>query len=105
MKSFKTLYDEKVQSMAQDLSQKGYEVLIEPSNSQLPFDLEGYNPDLIARKNNEGIIVEIKGNLKHLSVDKFQNIAQRIASHDGWRFILVPIEKQDEEIIQNNLPS
>ena len=38
MKSLKTLHDEKVQSMAQDLSQQGYEVLIEPSNSQLPFD-------------------------------------------------------------------
>lgn len=108
MKNIKTFHDEKVKSIAQELSEKGYEVTIEPSKTRLPFDLDGYIPDLIATKNDQGIIVEVKSDLRRLSVDKFQDLAERVASHQGWRFILVPIENTNEQIfcdIPNNFPS
>lgn len=108
MNNIETLHDEKIKSMAQELSENGYKVFLKPSSSDLPFDLEGYIPDLIGTKNNEGIIVEVKNNLKHLSVDRFQNIAQRVASHQGWRFILVPIENTTQQIFfsdHDNFPS
>ena len=88
----------KVKQVAQELSDQGYKVLIEPSRSNIPFDLGGYRPDLIATKNDQGLIIEIK-NQKYISVDKFQLLAKLIASHDGWRFILVPSENHNESVI------
>jgi len=37
-----SLYQQKVQSTAQELIDNGYEVSIEPSSSDLPFELGGY---------------------------------------------------------------
>ncbi len=56
--------------IAKKLSNEGYDVIIPNSPSDLPFDLEGYCPDLIATKNNQGLIIEIK-NQKYISVDYF----------------------------------
>ncbi len=45
---------------------QGFEVVIEPSKSLIPFDLGNYCPDLIARKgSDEGYIIELK-NSAHL---------------------------------------
>lgn len=103
-----SLLEQKLKSTAQELSDNGYKVLIEPSSSDLPFELGGYRPDLIAIKNDEGIVLEIKTSLNRLSVDRFQEIAERIASHSGWRFLLVTLDDIDEKILlsnQNELPS
>jgi hypothetical protein len=104
----KSQHDEKIDSITQELEDNGYIVLIEPSDSNLPFDLGGYDPDLIATKNDDGIILEVKGSLKRLSIDRFQEIAERIASHPGWRFLLVTLDDSSENILfsdENSLPS
>lgn len=103
-----SLHEQKIQSTAQELSENGYTVSIEPSKSDLPFDLGGYSPDLIASKNEQGIILEVKTSLKRLSVDRFQNIAERVASHAGWRFLLITLDDESEKIFpldESVLPS
>jgi REase_AHJR-like len=101
-------YEQKIQSTAQELLDNGYKVSIEPSNPDLPFELGGYHPDLIATKGDEGIILEVKTSLANLSVDRFQEIAERIATHDGWRFILITLDDTSESILpsgEQDLPS
>jgi REase_AHJR-like len=103
-----SLHEQKLKSTAQELSENGYKVLIEPSNSDLPFELGGYRPDLIAIKNDGGIVLEIKTSLNRLSIDRFQDIAERISSHSGWRFLLVTLDDINEKILpsnQSDLPS
>lgn len=86
--------------LAQQLSGQGYKVNTEPSRTQLPFDLGSYIPDLIATKNDQGIIVEVTDKTKRSSIDRFLDLAEIVASHQGWCFILVLIENKNEEIAQ-----
>jgi hypothetical protein len=64
---------DKTHEIASKLESKGYRVLIEPRSQQLPFDLDGYEPDLIAFDEREegGLIVEIKPKIKELSISRF----------------------------------
>jgi REase_AHJR-like len=103
-----SLEKKNIRSKAKELSEKGYKVLVEPSLSELPFDLGGYRPDLIARKNNEGIILDVKNSLKRWPISRFQDIAERIASHPGWRFVLIKLDDVNEKFLpssQSDLPS
>jgi REase_AHJR-like len=106
--STQSLHEQIIQSKAQELLANGYKVSIEPLISSLPFELGGYSPDLIATKDNEGIILEIKTSPNRLSVDRFQDIAERVATHPGWRFLLVTLDDINEKILPasaDELPS
>ena len=103
-----SLYEQKIQSTVQELIDNGYKVSIEPSRSDLPFELGGYHPDLIATKGDEGIILEVKTTSNRLSVDRFQAIAEQIATHNGWRFLLITLDDTSESILpsgEKDLPS
>lgn len=97
---------EKIQSVAQDLIQKGYRVVIEPKIEDLPFNLGSYRPDIIAFGEKGGLIIEIKLRSTQVSVDRFQEIAEIISSHEDWRFRLITLDetsqinifKQDEDL-------
>ena len=73
----------------------------------LPFDLGNYCPDLIARKrSDEGYIIELKNSIAKISVDRYREIAEIVAQHHGWRFLLITGEdissddpKDDSELL------
>ena len=54
------LENERASAIAAEYRRKGYEVIEQPSTEQLPDFLSGYQPDLIVRKGDEAIIVEVK---------------------------------------------
>lgn len=91
----KTARDEKIDSLAATYEQQGFTVLREPSRDQLPFDLENYQPGLIAQRGETGLIIEVKTTTSRISVDRFQALAQEISRHPGWRFLLVTLEDVD----------
>ncbi|BAP55919.1 hypothetical protein THII_1622 [Thioploca ingrica] len=69
---------------------QGFEVVLEPQNAELPFDLGTYRPDLIAKKSpNEGYIIEVKSSVSRIPIDRYREIAEVVAQHVGWRFLLV----------------
>jgi hypothetical protein len=72
---------------------QGFEVVIEPSKSLLPFNLGNYCPDLIATKGSDvGYIIELKNSIAKISVDRYREIAEMVAQHHGWRFLLITSE-------------
>lgn len=85
-------HDEKIRSLESDFSNKGYSVVVRPKASDLPFDLAGFQPDLMARRGAEGVIVEVKTSTTRLPVERYKAILDRIASHEGWRFVLVTLD-------------
>jgi hypothetical protein len=106
--TIQSLYEQRIQSTAQELLANGYKVSIEPLVSDLPFELGGYRPNLIATKDGEGIVMEIKTTLNRLSVDRFQDISERVATHHGWRFLLITLDDTSDKILPssgNELPS
>ncbi len=48
------------QAVAREYRKKGYEVILEPGPSALPLFLAGFRPDLLARNENETVVIEIK---------------------------------------------
>lgn len=96
---------QKIQSVANELTQQGYQVIIEPSKESLPFDLGNYKPDLIAQKGNQGVILAIKAR-KRYSIDRLQQVAENIATHAGWQFLLITPEDVTEDIaVKKDFPT
>ncbi len=90
------------QKVIECYSSQGYEVINKPDIQQLPFDLNGYIPDLIIKISEaQGFIVTIKDAAVNLVVSEYRDIAQNIAEHSGWRFLLItgedatPIAEED----------
>jgi hypothetical protein len=104
----KTLYDEKVKSLAQKYKNEGFRVLTEPKTDELPFDLGNYQPDMIAIKDGSGLVIEIKTSLSRLSVDSLQALSEEVSQHSGWRFLLLTLEDIEGKFlpgISEELPS
>jgi hypothetical protein len=86
----KVLEKNRLQGIVEKYKLQGFEVVIDPSKSLIPFDLGNYCPDLIARKGlDEGYIIEIKNSIAKISVDRYREIAEIVAQHHGWRFLLI----------------
>lgn len=101
-------HDEKIESLATTYEKEGFAVIKEPASNELPFDLDGYIPDLVISKGDAGMIIEVKTSASCISVDRYQSIAQDISKHPGWRFMLVTLEDVDSENIptdSNDLPT
>ncbi|ELS30537.1 MULTISPECIES: hypothetical protein [Pseudanabaena] len=83
-------------------SSQGYEVIRQPHAHQLPFNLNAYSPDLLVKiSESQGLIVAIKDRANNLEVAHYRTLAQRVAEHSGWRFLLItgedatPIAEED----------
>ncbi|MCX7110880.1 MAG: hypothetical protein NTX45_12270 [Proteobacteria bacterium] len=88
---------EKINELAEQYALEGYSVTREPSEFDLPFDLDGYRPDLVATKENSGLIVEVKAKLARLPVERFREIAEEVSRHPGWRFLLVTLDDVESQ--------
>ncbi|SMF95296.1 Holliday junction resolvase [Methylomagnum ishizawai] len=80
---------EQIRSLAEQYTEAGFQVSIEPDTGAIPFDLGDYRPDFIAVKGGTGIIVEVKPSSARISVERFHALAEEVARHPGWRFVLV----------------
>jgi Holliday junction resolvase-like predicted endonuclease len=100
-----TQHDELVNSVAERYRRDGYEVQREPSESAVPFDLGGYRPDLIVRKQDQALIVEVKVNAQKTSFDSLRSVVDEVKRHKGWQFVLVtaqdlladPLDEREEQ--------
>jgi mRNA-degrading endonuclease RelE of RelBE toxin-antitoxin system/Holliday junction resolvase len=109
----KSLHDEKVASLIKKYRDQGFTVIQNPKADQLPFDLDNYQPDILATKNeNEtgliGLIIEVKTSISPVSVERLQSVAEKISRHPGWRFLLVTLEDIEAESLpgtSEELPS
>ena len=86
---------QKIDSLVRHYERQGYVVLREPKGLSLPFDLGSYSPDLVARKGDEGLIIEVKANMSKTSIDRFQTLSETVRERPGWRFLLVTLQDLD----------
>lgn len=82
-------------NVAGEYRAQGFEVIIQPKQADLPFDLGTYQPDILVKKSqNNGYIVEVKGSVSRLSIDRYREISEMVAAHPGWSFLLVTSEDE-----------
>lgn len=82
-----SIFESKV---AKKYQAQGYKVILESQKSELPFDLGNYRPDMIVEKSpQEHYIVEVKDSVAKLPIDRYRELAELVAQHAGWGFLLV----------------
>jgi hypothetical protein len=83
----------RVQELAQEYQDKGYQVTVGPEPGQLPEPLSRFRPDLVARKSDDAVVVEVKPR-GSLSDPELQELAKTVREQPGWRFDLVLLKPE-----------
>lgn len=87
---------EAIRQYADWYAQQGYQVSVEPAPRDLPEFLRTLAPDLIARRDGENIVVEIKTS-SPASFDKVQHLARALEHRAGWKLQVVYVDLPDPE--------
>ena len=87
---------QRIERIAEEYRSKGYEVLIEPSGSDLPSFLGDDRPDLIARRGDERLVIELKPPSLRPELGKTRRLAERVQKEPGWKLVLIALSPAEE---------
>jgi REase_AHJR-like len=84
-----------VERVAQRYRDEGYQVIVKPIDDQIPPFIAGFQPNLIAIRGSENVVVEIKLNRIDLAGDhQISRLAEIVNARLGWRLDLVVLEPE-----------
>jgi uncharacterized protein YutE (UPF0331/DUF86 family) len=90
--------------LREDFQAKGYQFIAEPSSDQVPDFLGAHRPDALAIGPHDNVIIEVKRQgSRALKIPPAQ-LAQKIASQSGWRYLLVYAGEDPSDIIELSRP-
>jgi REase_AHJR-like len=87
---------QRARALAEEYRSKGYEVIEVPSPEQLPDFLAGYRPDLLIRKGDETIVVEVKSRSSLVKDPQIRELARLLGSKPNWNFELVVVREEEQ---------
>jgi hypothetical protein len=92
-----TLERKRLLELADEYRKHGYEVMFQPSLEDLPDALKPYRPDMLIRRGNEVVIIEVKSrtSLNPIETERLRSLATVIEKQPGWRFELVMTNPDD----------
>lgn len=79
----------KIDSLAREYRDAGYEVIVEPRNNELPEFLRGFEPDLLAKKLGDNIVVAVVAGGKGHKHGRIAELSELLSHRKDWRFLLV----------------
>src|SRR5216683_7780197 len=79
-----TIGQESVSTVAESYRRRGYEVVFEPEPSLLPKEAKSLQPDFLATKGDERVIVEVKYPQNLLAYPGLMRLAEVIRRIPGW---------------------
>jgi hypothetical protein len=85
-----------VRNIAKQLERDGYAVFLEPGSAVIPFDLSGYQPDILATKGVEHLLVEVKTQATRRSLERYKSIADTVSRHPNWRFLITTVQAEGD---------
>src|SRR4051794_26007489 len=83
------------EQVARQLVAEGYEVFMEPGPHLLPRELGGLRPDILARRGEENLLVEVKLAPSRAGAEQVKRMAQAVQSLPGWQVRLVTAPSLD----------
>ena len=87
---------EAISQYADWYARQGYQVSVEPSPRQLPEFLRTLAPDMIARRDGENVVVQIKTS-SPASFEAIQRLARALEHRAGWQLQVVYVDLPDPE--------
>ena len=91
--------ERRLRLLAQEYRAKGYEVTEHPGPNQVPDFLRPFQPDLIARQGEGGVVVEVKTRAALARTSEAQEMARVLQSQPGWTFELVLVGAGDQALL------
>lgn len=88
----------KIQEIADAYRSRGYEVLIEPTATDLPPFLADFQPDIIAHGPEDSVVIEVKVGTRTAASERYRELAETIRQQSGWRFSLVVVDPRSDDI-------
>jgi len=79
---------ELLRNTVSDLEQDGYEVFLQPQSPILPAFLKTFRPDIIARRGDKNLVVEVVSTRRQQD-DKLASLASAVRSNPGWEMRIV----------------
>ena len=78
-----------IRKVADQYARQGYEVVLRPRRQNVPAFLGDFQPDLIARKAGESVIVQLTNRRELARNPQLPFVADAVTSNAGWRLDLV----------------
>lgn len=98
MTDSKSLEHKKMLSkLATEYQSHGYEVEFNAMLPQLPMNLQKFRPDLVARRGDETVILEVKSYIEMSNDKQLGQLAKTINEIPGWRFEVVILKPKKEQ--------
>ncbi|MCW3094464.1 MAG: hypothetical protein JWL77_82 [Chthonomonadaceae bacterium] len=79
----------RIRTVAQDYRDRGYDVIVQPGETDLPTFLSGFQVDLYAQNSEDHVIVEVKTRTSLAKSKDLSRLAEVIQDRSGWRLELV----------------
>lgn len=92
-----------VAALAESYRQRGYSVSAPADMESVPFDLNGYVPDLLAEKDGQHLLVLANNTQQPISIDRLRELMETIKQQpeQGWRLLLI---NYSPESVAGSLP-
>jgi hypothetical protein len=94
-------FEKELALLAERYRAEGYQVTVRPRGPQVPEFAAAFQPDLLATKGAENVLVQVKENAEALKKDAdVSRMAETVNAQPGWRFDLVVLNgTPDGEIV------
>lgn len=92
----------RIAELATDYAARGYQVFVDPQGDQLPEQLAQYRPDMLVRRGDETIIVEVKSRGALRKTEQTERLKRLIATIPGWRVELVVVNPERDSGLEEN---
>ncbi len=91
---------QRLQRLAAEYRTRGFDVHIAPSGKELPSFLQGFRPDMIAKKGDINVVIEVTAQESLKSQRGVQELATAVEGQRGWRFELVVTNPRPEPEVE-----
>lgn len=89
--------------VAREYEQNGYKVTVEPRGEQLPDFLSQFEPDLIAYRDGEAVVVEVKSKISLAQAQYLPTLTSVINATPGWTLELVVTNSRNLVVEADNV--
>ena len=106
MNPYQSQHEQEVATLAATYEKQGYTVRLRPNVEQIPLDLNGYYPDLLAEKEDEHLLIMAKSSRDPMpiSISRLQSLVENVKRLPGWKFLLVNYSPEYEAASMLHIP-
>jgi hypothetical protein len=97
VKTADALVARKIEEVRAEYEARGFEVVVDPGQEHVPFDLDGFRPDLLARGRDANYLLVVRVSAMWASMERLVDLSDEVRKHPGWHLTLVTAD--DVELV------